>query len=169
MVDQAKNLHFILCIFLDVYLVDNVLGTKGLWQPATNYTMALLLIVAAKVLPLIGLHWLEYREFTWGVGGQSRMTLQKALVRKFLNYDPKSRAQVDQGDVVMAVTRDAVCLVSDGYMNIIAVSAALGKLVIIFTYQILAPFFLFPMFQVAFLIARKSRITHYLHRTNEEE
>jgi len=111
------------------------------------------------------------------------MTLQKALVRKFLNYDPKSRAQVDQGDVVMAVTRDAVCLVGTGYMNIIAVSAALGKLVIIFTYQILAPvildkqrrplmlapFFLFPMFQVAFLIARKSRITHYLHRTNEEE
>jgi hypothetical protein len=53
------------------------------------------------VIPMFMVHFLEFREVYFKIGGTSRKTLQGNLVRKFLNYDESSRAQLGPSDLIM--------------------------------------------------------------------
>merc|ERR1719272_624704 len=167
--DQAHNIYAMLLLIMNTYLIDYILAGKG---NITNHNQSeLVLVVAGTLLPSLLLHCLDYARLTWKVGGTSRTTLQKSLLRKFLNYSATSRETLDQGDIIMAMTRDAPDIVGIGYMNIMVVCKHLGKIVVLFVYQASAPqifdknqtpimylpLAVFPFILIPFLLFRRER------------
>ncbi len=65
-----------------------------------------------------------------GVAGLSRRTLQKNLLRKFLNYTEAVRGQISEGDVNMAMMRDVHEVVDCGFMKGLEVVRMVGKLLV---------------------------------------
>lgn len=175
--DMLHNLYFFLNIVLNVYLVDKVLEKQDLDKPV----IPLLLIAAAKVVPLLLLHFLDVRRLTWKVMGASRATLQKALIRKFLNYTEESRSSLTRSDLVMACTRDVENLTSFGYGGMLILVKLLGQLFFILLFQVVVPlafekdldyipfvvFFLFPLLQIAFLLHRNEVTTGAVGAKND--
>merc|ERR1719191_2431389 len=97
------------------------------------------MITIALLVPFIVLHVFDYRKADWKVGGAARKALQTALVRKFLNYSEESRAKLAEGDLVMATTVDVPDLVNKGYMKALILLKALGSLLVMFSFQFVAP------------------------------
>eukprot|EP00747_Dinoflagellata_sp_TGD_P154076 gnl/TRDRNA2_/TRDRNA2_177463_c0_seq3.p1 gnl/TRDRNA2_/TRDRNA2_177463_c0~~gnl/TRDRNA2_/TRDRNA2_177463_c0_seq3.p1 ORF type:complete len:563 (+),score=100.20 gnl/TRDRNA2_/TRDRNA2_177463_c0_seq3:482-2170(+) len=187
MADQLHNMYFLLKLFANVYLVDKVLGKfdneqeRGLLmgnQESNLISIAILLIV-----PFALLHVVDYREKFWKVGGGARLDLQRAIIRKYLNFAESSRSLITFGDVLMAVTRDAVGIVHEGFAKVISVGQAVGQLVAILLFQVLSPFafgsdfkplgfavlFIFPLFLIAFLLARQRITSRFLAETNRAQ
>merc|ERR1711976_1056784 len=113
--DQLHNVNFLLGLFLDVYFIDFVLArqveddtldTDEYLIITKNRRRQLLIVIAGLVVPhIVGL-WVDYARISWKVGGLSRMTLEKSMLLKFLNYSEESRDKFHHSDVVMAMTRD---------------------------------------------------------------
>lgn len=181
--DQCHNLYFVMRLFLNVFLVDFVLrplAPEGQQVPVQDRTRSLVLIMAAMVVPFALLHYLDYRSPGWRVPGASRLVLQRALLGRFLHYEEASRLDLRQGDLVMAMTRDTVGLVGDGFVNLLNLAAQLGKLLMLLVYQVTAPIafgkpmaiavvlplVLFPALLVSFLAARRLRSTSLLKAQN---
>lgn len=173
--DQLHNLYFILRIFMQVYLVDFVLAKK-----VDNREQKLIYIMMLMILPFAFLHYVDYRKSHWKVGGSSRCLLQAGLLRKFLNYDIASRERVDQGDLVMAITRDSAKLVHDGYLNLLNCIKFLGQIVMIVVFQLTAPAVfgkpvrflnlgllgILPLILGSFLVARRRTTTRSFNTLN---
>mmetsp|Transcript_28839 Transcript_28839/g.85691 ORF Transcript_28839/g.85691 Transcript_28839/m.85691 type:complete len:574 (-) Transcript_28839:8-1729(-) len=123
-------------------MVDNVLAIKTETLIGGSKQGSLIWLAALNVVFFALLYILDQRKHTWKVGGRSRSMLQQSLLRKFLNYDDQSRNEVDQGSLVMAMTRDSVNSVKDGYLNVIKLVRAIGQIVMIMVFQVTCP----PMF-----------------------
>eukprot|EP00747_Dinoflagellata_sp_TGD_P151933 gnl/TRDRNA2_/TRDRNA2_177253_c9_seq31.p1 gnl/TRDRNA2_/TRDRNA2_177253_c9~~gnl/TRDRNA2_/TRDRNA2_177253_c9_seq31.p1 ORF type:complete len:530 (-),score=98.75 gnl/TRDRNA2_/TRDRNA2_177253_c9_seq31:285-1829(-) len=182
LVDQLHNLYFMMQLFMNVYLVDFVLNPEQEAKDLLfgNKETLILVMMAMLVGPHALLHYLDYRKFSWKVGGLSRNTLQGGLMRKFLNYDEESRNGIEESEIVMAMTTDAVDIVHKGYINMLAIVRALGQLFMILLYQCIAPFLfdkefriimfvplaMFPVVLFAFLVLRKTATTDCLVNRN---
>eukprot|EP00747_Dinoflagellata_sp_TGD_P079382 gnl/TRDRNA2_/TRDRNA2_160484_c1_seq1.p1 gnl/TRDRNA2_/TRDRNA2_160484_c1~~gnl/TRDRNA2_/TRDRNA2_160484_c1_seq1.p1 ORF type:complete len:921 (+),score=142.22 gnl/TRDRNA2_/TRDRNA2_160484_c1_seq1:258-2765(+) len=180
-VDQLHNLYLTMQLYLNVYLVDFVLaGVPEERLLVADRQMNLVLMMGASVFVFAVLFYFDYTKFNWKVGGRSRNTLQEGLIRKFLNYDEVSRPTVKQGDITMAVTRDAADLVQNGYLSFLAIMRALGQLAMILMFQLTAPFLFekemrytafvclvgFPTCLLFFLILRRKSTTLALDKKN---
>eukprot|EP00913_Durusdinium_trenchii_P002318 g2141.t1 len=86
-----------------------------------------------------GWHWLHYLAPTWRVAGLSRRVLQHGVLSAFLIYNEESRNLVDNGQIVMAMVYDVPNLVNNGYMNVVNLVNAAGKVLIILAFQIFVP------------------------------
>ncbi|CAJ1339439.1 unnamed protein product [Effrenium voratum] len=84
-------------------------------------------------------HRLHYIQPTWRVAGLSRRVLQHGILSAFLSYGEDSRTKVDDGQIVMAMIYDVPNLVNNGFMSLVALANAAGKLIIILIFQILVP------------------------------
>lgn len=92
------------------------------------------------LLAFFGLqHWLHYLAPTWRVAGLSRRVLQHGVLSAFLIYNEESRNLVDNGQIVMAMVYDVPNLVNNGYMNVVNLVNAAGKVLIILAFQIFVP------------------------------
>eukprot|EP00434_Breviolum_minutum_P008504 symbB.v1.2.007502.t1/scaffold444.1/size204903/2 len=138
----------------------------------------------AVLLVLFGVqHWLHYIAPTWRVGGLSRRVLQHGVLSAFLVYNEESRTHVDNGKIVMAMVYDVPNLVTNGYMNVVNMINAAGKLLIILAFQIfvpplmgkrptllgLAPALLIPFLTSIFLRFRSESQTKSLRETENKE
>jgi len=190
LVGALHNFRFLIMLYIRVYLVDSVLNPKKddseLWpflgpkSKEAQYTI----IPLIQFLPLILFHYLDIKALGWKVGGKSRSILQKALLRKFLNYDEVSRAALESSDVVMAMTRDAPAVVQDGYMGILSLTGSLGKLICVLIYNFTAfivfdrpfgylsviPIAAFPPLMLIFFMKREkitsAKLTERTHHQN---
>lgn len=137
--EQVESIYFVMCLFLNLYMVDFVLCEDPEICDPDQAAGLLFLIVLFRVAPFPILHWLDYRTVFWKIQGASRKTLQANLLRKFLNYDERSRTEVNESKLAMAVSRDAGELVKEGYCNIIPLGSSLIRLLLIPIYQMLTP------------------------------
>eukprot|EP00931_Biecheleriopsis_adriatica_P056287 TRINITY_DN33352_c0_g1_i1.p1 TRINITY_DN33352_c0_g1~~TRINITY_DN33352_c0_g1_i1.p1 ORF type:complete len:866 (+),score=116.59 TRINITY_DN33352_c0_g1_i1:133-2730(+) len=184
LVDLCHNVFFFLKLFMNVYLIDFVLVlTPGQQLIVEDREVNLVIIVAASIVPFAALHYLDYKALTWKVGGASRNTLQKSLLRKFLNYTEASRESLNASDLTMAMTRDAVDIVQDGFMNILKMWRAAGQLLCIFIFQvsspvildkpprplIFVPLFVFPFVLLVFLLLRRARTNEFEFLRNRKQ
>lgn len=175
LVGQCHNFYLLMKLFMSVYLVDDVLQGKRLIGGSQE--ACLIIFGVLLVLPFVALHRMDYLEPSWKVGGGSRALLQKALLRKFLNYCESARAELKKGDLVMAMTRDSVNLVQEGYMNSLDMIKSTGELFMILSFLALAPALLgteprisgfviigcFPLVLISFLLYRQKRTTKFVH------
>lgn len=163
--DQISNLYFILRLYIGKVVIDKILRTWSAAKPdvgcnpdgeapggrvfagllvkcpedpsATDEKYPLLIMCSIIiVIPMFMVHFLEFREVYFKIGGTSRKTLQGNLVRKFLNYDESSRAQLGPSDLIMGMTRDTQSLVHDGYMQLFPLAQNLGKLLLMVLLQL---------------------------------
>jgi len=159
--DQITNVYFILKLYIGKTVIDRVLRVWDAKKPDlgchprdgnvyfhtfvdcpddpldTAAKQPLLIISALLiVLPFFLIHFLNYREVFFKIGGTSRKILQGNLVRKFLNYDESARAQMGPSDLIMAMTRDTQSLVHDGYMQLFPLAQNLGKLAFMICLQL---------------------------------
>ncbi|CAE8721657.1 unnamed protein product, partial [Polarella glacialis] len=126
---QAQNLYFIMGLFLNLYMVDFVLcNRKDIPCKKDQTSAGLTLIVALKFLPFPILHWLEFKEPSWKLGGATRLTLQCNLLRKYLAYNTDVLRDVDESKLFFAITRDASELASDAVCKIPHLVSALTRL-----------------------------------------
>jgi ABC-type multidrug transport system fused ATPase/permease subunit len=126
---------------------------------------------------------LDYAQLSIGVGGTSRMTLQSALVRKYVNYDEASRSTLSRGDLVNAVTRDAPALSSAGYGFIFELARSLSSIAVMTFFVFASPVLfhkkgvtlvngigilvLFPTVLLAVLVLRKAKNLEYLEKSDD--
>lgn len=183
--DVLHNLYYLLKLLMNVYLIDWVLNvskdSSGLIGGSRD--VAILLFVCLTVAPFGLLHFLDFRRLTWKVAGSSRGMLQKSLLRKFMNYDEQARESLQSTDMIMAMTRDSVELVHNGYMSVITLVKNIGQLFVILIFQVAAPqifdkpdrplvyaaIFGFPVVLVVFLLARARRSNHYEFLRNRKQ
>eukprot|EP00747_Dinoflagellata_sp_TGD_P010686 gnl/TRDRNA2_/TRDRNA2_120057_c0_seq1.p1 gnl/TRDRNA2_/TRDRNA2_120057_c0~~gnl/TRDRNA2_/TRDRNA2_120057_c0_seq1.p1 ORF type:complete len:701 (-),score=77.89 gnl/TRDRNA2_/TRDRNA2_120057_c0_seq1:104-1903(-) len=141
-VHQLHNAHLVVQLLISIYLVDFVLNPL---VPAKDLAIVpdkigyLVFIIFLNVMFRAALHFADFRKYSWKVAGGSRSLLQKSIIRKFLNLDENARLGIHQGDVVLAVMRDAVKIVHDGYMNVLSIMHAAGELLCILAFQCIAP------------------------------
>lgn len=184
-IDQLHNIYMFLQLFVNVYLVDYVLN-----QDCENLVFvnsrheALVLIFCAKLLPLAALHLVDHVKVArFGTGPASLKTLKAGLLRKFLNSDRVARGQVNQGDLIMSLTRDSNLVVHEGFDNVLMVIQQLGQLVATLVYQIVAPFvfgkpfsiigfvplLVFPCAMLTFLVCRMPITGEHLEVRNQKQ
>jgi len=176
-IDQLHNLRFILNLMLSIILVDVVF--KEFKGNAAEGTVHLIVIAVLMIVPFACLHVLDYLRLTFKIGGGSRIMLQRALIRKFLNYSEESRVDIKHGDLVMAITRDTHGLVHDGYARGIGQVKALGRFLYIVAFQVAVQVWrgsfawegfaiigIFPVVLLAFLRARRARSTSSVTKMN---
>lgn len=168
-VDLLHNLYFLLKLFMKVWLVDYILKGEEFHGHNFDQESSLILYIIMMVGPFALLHILDMRKFSWKVGGTSRGRLQNALLEKFLNYDDDSRVGLNQGDLVLAMTRHSVELVHDGYMQVLSLAKCVGQLVMVLVFQVSSPYIVgdgeqhaekyipllvYPVLQLTFLMLR---------------
>lgn len=143
LIDQLQNIYMLVGFFLNVYLVDYILSNS---TPESSLVLvhdksaSLLVIVAITVLPIYILHFSDYaKTIHFGVGGEIRRMVQTGLMSRFLAYDEATRHLTLEGDLVMAMTRDTIQLVEDGYKPIIKLADLTGELFFVVLYQCTAP------------------------------
>jgi len=164
----------IVALFISVYLVDFVLNFESTSDVVfQDRKTALVLLVAFTIVPFAILHGLDLLRTQWGADAA---LLKRNLLRKFLNFSESCRGRLRDGDLVMAITRDADALVVSGYSTFTALVAALGQLLLLLIYEIVSPFvwdvpiefsaliplFAFPVLMVAFILLRRRRTNRTL-------
>lgn len=183
---QLHNLHFVLMLFLPVYMIDYVLDPSF---PADQLFFgsrqaSLQFIVFLSVSSLLLLHLADqWKLARFNVGGCSRLPLQVSILRLFLNYEHATRYKVHRGTLILAMTRDVVALVTHGYKALLEIIEEFGKLFWILVYQcalpvivnkpfdasLLWPTVLFPVAMLAFLRFRQRKTSEVLDARNNME
>lgn len=175
--EQLENVYFVMCLFLDLWMVDYVLCPEC---DLSNASMKLYMIMVLRTVPAIFIHFAEFRSKYWKVGGASRMTLQSNLLRKYLAYDEVSLAKIDPSKLILAMQRDAGDIVQDAFCKIPKLISCSIKLLLLLVYQVVTPIalgdglkmkvlvqrfvpvLLFPIVMITFLKLRNPRTLHYL-------
>jgi len=139
LLDLCANIYALMKMFIDVVIVDSVVAQGGKLEILADKKLTLISLMVLLVVPFAALHFLNIRKLTWKLGGASRSLLQKSLLRKFLNYTQESREKVQEGTLIMAVTRDVPNLVHEGYMNALSGARALGSLFVALLFMVTAP------------------------------
>lgn len=152
--DCIKALYFFLTLYLQLYLVDEVLapvgsesekGTERLLQelllggaesvsrikgPSDDVEQRKSLAVIVGVLyiaPFAVNHAIDFTKMSLHVAGESRKTLQANLFRRFLHYVPSVRSKISTGDLTMAMSRD-IQEVVNGFMKLLRIVQIVLKL-----------------------------------------
>jgi ABC-type multidrug transport system fused ATPase/permease subunit len=111
------------------------------------------------------------------------MFLQKALLRKFLNYDEDVRIDLVGANLIMALTRDVTSLVHEGYLKGMELERSLTQMVAILLFQVTAPtvfdkpikpagfifLVIFPPILLTFLEFRKRKTTSFIDQRNDRQ
>eukprot|EP00927_Polykrikos_kofoidii_P041152 TRINITY_DN35068_c0_g1_i1.p1 TRINITY_DN35068_c0_g1~~TRINITY_DN35068_c0_g1_i1.p1 ORF type:complete len:1030 (-),score=116.81 TRINITY_DN35068_c0_g1_i1:248-3337(-) len=194
-VDQFSNLSFVFGLALDLFVMEGILCTTCIspdsssqsqsslsWAKSLSNMELLCIVALIRIAPHpIGLY-LDYRKKFFKVAGTSRMTLQSNLIRKFLSYTSKSREEVGETDLVMAMTRDTPDLVERGFCKCFDIIKNCTRVVLLMLFlsfrdQLLGdtvseapevaffrvfPALMFPVFFGLFLKYRNKRTVHYL-------
>lgn len=169
--DFVKSLYFLYALFLQMYLVDVVIMGEQKDSPesdlpllvAGDRRMTAVAVGVLYVVPLALLQTIDLMKIYQKVGGRCRKALQENLARKFLNYKEESRSKISSGDITMAVMRDTLEVVDNGYMKVLAIFRILGKLVLVLLFVLrhnkaaAIPLFCFPLVMTVFLCFRQSR------------
>jgi hypothetical protein len=135
--DQCRNVYFILSLFLRLYMIDYVLCPDTCDPNAA--TQGLMLIVILYLAPFPLLHWMEYREAYWKVGGATRASLQCNLLRKYLAYDLMSLQDINESELTLAMTRDSFELAANAVGKLPGLIGTLIRLFLIVLYQVITP------------------------------
>merc|ERR1719329_1447624 len=140
---QLENIVIFLELFLFLYVADYVLNPETpeseLWIVKSRQA-SIAIVAVCYVLPYVLLHAAKYMRASIGhVGGNSRKTLQAALLRMFLDYDQRSRMMFDDADIVMCATRDVHQLVAKGFKGILKLVQTGGRLAAVFLFVVLHP------------------------------
>lgn len=190
--DQVSNMYFILRLYISKVLVDRVVGDGcepledrkkimfvfDCHQPGDDkaeiMTPILVVLCCLMVVPFAAVHYADYKEVFFKIGGTSRKTVQGNLVRKFLNYDESARSQLGPSDLIMAITRDTTSLVHDGYMQLFPLVQNLGRLVLMVILQLLLgatyaviPVFVYPIILISFLLKR-NKLTSVVSQQSDD-
>merc|ERR1712194_722626 len=104
---------------MDLYLVDYVLGEYNEGQMQQELSLGL--IAVGKLAPFAIVHVVDFRDRTWGIGGQARKALQTSLLQKILELDS---------------------LVAHGYRSMLLLVQESGRIIILLLYQFLVPLIL---------------------------
>lgn len=193
--DQLGNVYSVWKIYLQKVLIDKVLNIKAC-SPGEYVLFGMLLSCpegdeAARLeerkglllffclfitIPFFFVHWLDFREVFFKIGGTSRKTLQGNIVRKFLNYDESARSKVSFSDMIMAITRDVDVVVSCGYMKVFGILRNLGLLLGMLFLQMAnkaflagAIVFVYPLILCTVLYVRNHKTWVVASRTNDSQ
>jgi len=183
-VDQLHNLYAFVQLFLKVYMVDFILTEITSVDRLIIFhdrKQSLMLLTAFAVVPFALLHYLDYIKFTWRVRGISKKTLQGSIIRKFLSYKSEVRGDLSQGTLILAMTRDSTQLVDNGFMASITLFKAVGSIILMFSYQFIAPLVfnkpihlsvvfamvIYPVFLCTFILLRSSTNLRSLEDYND--
>eukprot|EP00931_Biecheleriopsis_adriatica_P079034 TRINITY_DN5244_c0_g2_i1.p1 TRINITY_DN5244_c0_g2~~TRINITY_DN5244_c0_g2_i1.p1 ORF type:complete len:898 (-),score=150.80 TRINITY_DN5244_c0_g2_i1:69-2762(-) len=165
--DQLKNCFFVAEVFLQMFLVDEVIGRSECVEELDAASAGARLcgdapdpVAVVQLLAIVGLqlamtaveHVLDYSRCYWKVGGASRTFLQSNLVRRKLAYTAQSRELVGGSMLTQAVTSATREVVHKGYMQVFPVLKGVGNLIILAIFTAfnlgvfgLLPIFLFPL------------------------
>jgi len=181
-VDQLNNLNFIVALGSSVYLVDVLLNFKKSESSVVfgDRKSALVLLMVITIVPFAILHFLSQMKIMWEVDAA---ILKRNLLRKFLNFNDASRAELRDGDLVILITRDADALVAGGFASFVALAASLGKLLLLLVYEFLSPIFFetplslnsfiplfaFPFLLMGFVFFRRQVTSRALHTRHAKE
>jgi len=141
---QLHNLYLLLKLFLNVYLIDYVLvqsEESSSWLLLGSRMTSLIFVTTCQIIPFMGLHFLDWKQYSWRVPGLAVKTIQVALLRKFLDYNEASRRQINGGQLITAVSRDAVDVVLGGYMHSFMLMRRVGALCTMMGFHVIAPVF----------------------------
>jgi len=184
--DQACNIYGLFNLYLSVYIIDFVVKTTvpehQLFFIHDRET-SLWVLVTIQLLPIALLHYLHYQKPSWKVIGESKRVLQTALLRKFLNYSSDVRLDLQQGDLILAMARDAFDVVDAGYIKLLGVLKSFGGIGIALVFQCTAPFIfnrpfriwivgaiiLFPVALATFAWLRYQVTSRWLNQTMETQ
>eukprot|EP00930_Biecheleria_cincta_P087140 TRINITY_DN76394_c0_g1_i1.p1 TRINITY_DN76394_c0_g1~~TRINITY_DN76394_c0_g1_i1.p1 ORF type:complete len:899 (-),score=115.15 TRINITY_DN76394_c0_g1_i1:56-2752(-) len=184
--DQLHNMYRLFKLYLRVYLVDHILRASNpdakLAFHLDRYA-SLIAISAMWILPFGILHLLHYASLSWGIVSTSRVWIQTALMRTYLNYSNVSLAFIKPSDVTMSINYDAEFLAVNGYSNMLQFFSKLGTLVVLLAFQLTAPFIFnkpfrlttmlavlaMPLLNVLFLYFRAGLASWVLHRESKAQ
>jgi len=76
----------------------------------------------------------------WGIVGGSRLWIQSAVLRRYLNYGTESRSQIRHSDMDVALNHDASRIASEGYSELLNLLAKKGTLFVLLFFQFTSPF-----------------------------
>eukprot|EP00931_Biecheleriopsis_adriatica_P079033 TRINITY_DN5244_c0_g1_i1.p1 TRINITY_DN5244_c0_g1~~TRINITY_DN5244_c0_g1_i1.p1 ORF type:complete len:907 (-),score=145.26 TRINITY_DN5244_c0_g1_i1:66-2786(-) len=174
--DQLKNLFFVAEVFLQMFLVDEVIGKSECVEELDAANAGARLcgedpdpIVVVQLLAIAGIrllmtgveHIMDYSRCYWRVGGTSRKFLQSNLLRRNLAYTAESRALVGTSMLTQAVTTATREVVHKGYLQVFPILKGVGNLIVlaIFTALNLGVFGLLPifLFPLAMLVIMRLR------------
>jgi len=181
-VDLVHNIWYFVSLFMMVYLLDYIIDNEEELPFLKDRRTSLIVYSGSTVGVLALLHVLDYSKFDAKIG-QGRTFMQNAVIRKFMNYSPKSRQHVTGGDIMMAVQRDCPDLVAQGYMSCLKILAAVEKLLFMLTFKLVSPQLFggkidtaalypllgFPILLGLFLPFRETAIQEALTRSNDAE
>lgn len=167
--DQISNMKFVWAILLTNYMVDKILKPPEGEEPPEHADTRVYIVVALSFVPHCLLFLMDRFKAYRRIGGRAVSKLQQNLVRKFLNYDEKSRALVSGSDLQMAITRDVPELVEGAFSSVFGIVRKAGLLLILLSIQIqkiggeisltAALFFGFPLLTCIFLYLRQGGTT----------
>lgn len=149
--------------------VENVIDKDALFLEMFR---DLVLYAILLFLPNIVLHWKSTKIMHLNISGAKHLQLN--LLRKYLNYDEKTRIFVKDTEFMKCMTSDVHEVLNYGYWNFLYIIQQVGKLacMVIFlvgaNYQrpevaamTILPLLLFPVLLGAFLYMRSRTILHY--------
>ena len=91
----------------------------------------------AIVLPFLFIYYLDYCRISWGVQGGASTILKESLLRKYLYYDEVNKINtISVAEFTNCINKDTSVLAQDGYMQLFNLAASVGKLVMLFAFQV---------------------------------
>jgi hypothetical protein len=156
-VKQLHNCYVVLCIFLNVYIIDVVShdtpeANEHLWCSTRERTAVAM--GALYIVPFLILHLADLYCVRLDLASHIRVYFQSALVRKYLNYDKTSRENITASAVSLGVLNECHAIVENGIMTAFGFLGQAGKLLIIGGFLATHnPFAVYPVFLFPLAIA----------------
>lgn len=178
LVEWARSLIFIIALFVQVFMVDYVLNGE---VESSYFWLAF--IIALQLGFCLWAHFWDYRSISWKTSGVSRMMLQSALLRIYLNHDPwgeqnQKISLCRRGELEMTINVMVPGLVKDGYMSAVSLISKVGTLALLLVFHISWPLvfhhpfkptgtvscIIFPVLLLGFFHQRRSKIARVLEK-----
>jgi ABC-type multidrug transport system fused ATPase/permease subunit len=137
LINILHSFYLLMWIYvMNIMLIDQTLGDQsGLTMRERQFS--LLACVVLLCVPFVVLHYADFwKNDKARIAGPALRLLVGGIFTKYLNYDESSRLRVNQADMIMAMTRDAMELVRIGYLNFVVLVRALLALFMILLFQI---------------------------------
>lgn len=141
LIDCFHNMWYLLHLYMNIYILDFIIDKSS---PESNVIFnskwKALLVCAAFTVGAIAIgHALDYVRIGLPIVAPTRLFVQRALLRKFLNYKSIVHEGLHVGDVIQGIENDASELVLEGYINMLQVCSAVGKMICMLTFKVTAP------------------------------
>jgi len=130
--DQMRNIYLFFKLWAITYMLNVIFNDSDEDTALTVDQRArqAFLIGLGYILPMLALHMWELAKVHIDLTGQSRVFLQDSIITKYLNYDERSRSEVDIADIQIAV-RESSNVMAESYTALLAVLQTVGKLIVI--------------------------------------